>query len=45
MPRCYPLPLTDTRFNDVEFTSGGKSYERFDYLSLNRVRGSSLRGL
>jgi len=35
----YPLPKSDFPFQRVEFTSAGKRYDLYDYLSLNRVSG------
>ena len=35
----YPLPKSDAPLAGVEFTSAGKNYDLFDYLSLNRVSG------
>lgn len=35
----YPLPKSDAPLNGVEFTSSGKKYDLYDYLSLNRVSG------
>jgi CubicO group peptidase (beta-lactamase class C family) len=37
--RPYPLPAADTRLDAVTFTSKGKRYDLYDYLSLNRVSG------
>ena len=35
----YPLPAANTRLDGVTFTSKGKRYDLYDYLSLNRVSG------
>jgi len=35
----YPLPKSDSPLKAVQFTSAGKKYDLFDYLSLNRVSG------
>jgi CubicO group peptidase (beta-lactamase class C family) len=35
----YPLPVGNTRLGSVPFTSKGKHYDLYDYLSLNRVSG------
>jgi CubicO group peptidase (beta-lactamase class C family) len=35
----YPLPKSDAPLAGVDFTSAGKKYDLFDYLSLNRVSG------
>jgi CubicO group peptidase (beta-lactamase class C family) len=35
----YPLPAGTTRLGSVPFTSKGKHYDLYDYLSLNRVSG------
>jgi CubicO group peptidase (beta-lactamase class C family) len=35
----YPLPQSDTPLQRVEFTSAGKKYDLYDYMSLNRVSG------
>jgi CubicO group peptidase (beta-lactamase class C family) len=35
----YPLPKSETSLKGVEFTSGGKKYDLYDYMSLNRVSG------
>jgi CubicO group peptidase (beta-lactamase class C family) len=35
----YPLPAGNTRLGSVPFTSKGKNYDLYDYLSLNRVSG------
>jgi hypothetical protein len=35
----YPLPKNDAPLAGVEFTSAGKKYDLYDYLSLNRVSG------
>ena len=35
----YPLPAANTRLGRVPFTSKGKRYDLYDYLSLNRVSG------
>ncbi|MEO8052971.1 MAG: serine hydrolase [Acidobacteriota bacterium] len=35
----YPLPKSDHPLRGVQFTSAGKKYDLFDYLSLNRVSG------
>jgi CubicO group peptidase (beta-lactamase class C family) len=37
--RAYPLPAADRRLDAVTFTSKGKRYDLYDYLSLNRVSG------
>jgi CubicO group peptidase (beta-lactamase class C family) len=37
--RVYPLPAGNTRLGSVPFTSKGKHYDLYDYLSLNRVSG------
>ena len=38
-PRVYPLPKSETPLAVVDFTSAGKKYDLYDYLSLNRVSG------
>jgi CubicO group peptidase (beta-lactamase class C family) len=35
----YPLPKSNTPLKGVEFTSGGKKFDMYDYMSLNRVSG------
>jgi CubicO group peptidase (beta-lactamase class C family) len=35
----YPLPTSDVALAGVEFSSGGKKYDLYDYLALNRVSG------
>jgi CubicO group peptidase (beta-lactamase class C family) len=35
----YPLPKSDAPLTGIEFTSAGKKYDLYDYLSLNRVSG------
>lgn len=35
----YPLPKSEAPLEAVEFTSAGKKYDMYDYLSLNRVSG------
>jgi CubicO group peptidase (beta-lactamase class C family) len=35
----YPLPSSDIPLKKIEFTSAGKKYDLYDYLSLNRVTG------
>jgi CubicO group peptidase (beta-lactamase class C family) len=35
----YPMPLADKALTQVYFVSGGRKYDLFDYLSLNRVGG------
>src|SRR5882762_11125409 len=35
----YPLPQSEAPLKEVEFTSAGKKYEMYDYMSLNRVSG------
>ena len=35
----YPLPKSETPLKGVEFTSGSKKYDLYDYMSLNRVSG------
>ena len=35
----YPLPVANTHLGSVPFTSKGKRYDLYDYLSLNRVSG------
>ncbi len=35
----YPLPKSDAPLKGVEFTSAGKKYDLYDYMSLNRVSG------
>lgn len=35
----YPLPKSNLPLKGVEFTSAGKKYDMYDYLSLNRVSG------
>jgi hypothetical protein len=35
----YPLPRSEATLKGVEFTSAGKHYDLYDYLSLNRVSG------
>jgi CubicO group peptidase (beta-lactamase class C family) len=37
--RVYPLPASNLRLGSVPFTSKGKHYDLYDYLSLNRVSG------
>src|SRR5437773_1121071 len=37
--QVYPLPLSTKPLKNVQFTSGGKPYDLFDYISLNRVSG------
>jgi CubicO group peptidase (beta-lactamase class C family) len=35
----YPLPKSEAPLRGVEFTSAGKKYDMYDYMSLNRVSG------
>lgn len=35
----YPLPKSAAPLKGVEFTSAGKKYDMYDYMSLNRVSG------
>lgn len=35
----YPLPKSDAPLKSVEFTSAGKKYDLYDYMSLNRISG------
>src|SRR5260370_34134574 len=35
----YPLPKSEAPLKGVEFTSAGKQYDMYDYMSLNRVSG------
>ncbi len=35
----YPLPKSESPLTAVEFTSAGKKYDMYDYMSLNRVSG------
>lgn len=35
----YPLPQAEKSLTQLKFTSGGKPYDLFDYLALNRVAG------
>jgi CubicO group peptidase (beta-lactamase class C family) len=35
----HALPKSDTALQGVEFTSAGKKYDLYDYMSLNRVSG------
>lgn len=35
----YPLPKSDALLKGVEFTSAGRKYDLYDYMSLNRVSG------
>jgi len=35
----YPLPKSEAPLKGVEFTSAGKKYDMYDYMSLNRVSG------
>ena len=35
----YPLPKSESPLKEVEFTSAGKKYDMYDYMSLNRVSG------
>ncbi len=35
----YPLPKSQAPLKGVEFTSAGKQYDMYDYMSLNRVSG------
>ena len=35
----YPLPKSEAPMKGVEFTSAGKKYDMYDYMSLNRVSG------
>lgn len=35
----YPLPKSDAPLKGVEFTSAGRKYDLYDYMSLNRVSG------
>jgi CubicO group peptidase (beta-lactamase class C family) len=37
--QVYPLPKSDAPLKGVEFTSGGKKFDMYDYMSLNRVSG------
>src|SRR3954454_819691 len=37
--RVFPLPAANARVDAVTFTSKGKRYDLYDYLSLNRVSG------
>lgn len=36
-PNVHPLPLSTRPLENVRFSSGGKDYDLYDYLSLNRV--------
>jgi CubicO group peptidase (beta-lactamase class C family) len=38
-PSVYPLLKSDAPLKGVEFTSAGKKYDLYDYMSLNRVSG------
>ena len=35
----YPLPVSDKPLKNVQFKSGNKTYDLYDYVSLNRVSG------
>ena len=35
----YPLPISDTPFENFRFVSKGKTYDLYDFISLNRVSG------
>src|SRR5258708_3648768 len=35
----YPLPKSEAPLKGVEFTSAGKKYDLYDYMSLNRMSG------
>ena len=37
--QVYPLQKSDAPLKGVEFTSGGKKFDMYDYMSLNRVSG------
>lgn len=37
--QVYPLPASDRILENFSFVSNGKSYDLYDYLSLNRVAG------
>ncbi len=37
--QVYPLPLSSRPLKNVQFNSGGKTYDVLDYISLNRVSG------
>jgi len=37
--RVYPLPKSDSPLTEIKFTSAGKNYDLYDYMSLNRVSG------
>ena len=37
--KVRPLPLAKTPLKNVQFETGGKRYDLFDYLALNRVAG------
>lgn len=38
-PHVYPLPEADKKLGNLTLTSNGKTFDLFDYLSLNRVSG------
>lgn len=38
-PHVYPLPGAEKKLGNLAFTSDGKTFDLFDYLSLNRVSG------
>ena len=37
--KVYPLPAADKPLGNFKFTSNGKDYDLYDYVSLNRVSG------
>ena len=37
--KVYPLPASDRPLKNFKFTSNGKDYDLYDYVSLNRVSG------
>lgn len=37
--RVYALPKSDSPLTEIKFTSAGKKYDLYDYMSLNRVSG------
>jgi hypothetical protein len=37
--KVYPLPANDNLLKNFKFTSNGKDYDLYDYVSLNRVSG------
>lgn len=37
--KVYPLPASDRPLENFKFTSNGKDYDLYDYVSLNRVSG------